>query len=93
MGYQHQGIPHTFYGISRVPPLYYHKSRFRYPTSSWLSRLQRSNLFTLIKSGLNQRNLKINSIVELNDVRDKARYRERSKNLFNSNYSLNVYGI
>ena len=42
----------------------------------------KSNLFMLIKNDLNQRNLKINSIAELNDVRDIARCRERWKNLF-----------
>ena len=42
----------------------------------------RSNLSTLIKNDLNQRNLKINSIAELNDVTDIATCRERWKNLF-----------
>ena len=42
----------------------------------------RSNLFTLIKNDLNQRNLKMNSIAELNDIREIARCRERWKNLF-----------
>ena len=42
----------------------------------------RNNLFTLIKNDLNQRNLIINRIAELNDVRDIDRCRERWKNLF-----------
>ena len=41
----------------------------------------RSNFFVLKKNDLNQRN-KINSIAELNDVRDIARCKERWKNLF-----------
>ena len=32
----------------------------------------RSNLFTLIKNNLNQQNLRMNSIAELNNVRDTA---------------------
>ena len=42
----------------------------------------RSNLLTLKKNDLNQRNLKMNSIAELNDIREIARCRERWKNLF-----------
>ena len=45
-------------------------------------RRSRSDLFTLIKNDLSKRNLRINSITKLNDVRDIARSREHSKNLF-----------
>ena len=51
----------------------------------------KSNLFTLIKNDLNQQNLKINSIAELNDVRDIARCRERWKNLFQLQFAFLRY--
>ena len=51
----------------------------------------RSNLFTLIKNDLHQRNLKINSISELNIVRDVARCRERWKNLFKLQFTFIRY--
>ncbi len=43
----------------------------------------RSNLFTLIKKDMMQRNLKPNNIEDLNDLRDISRCRERWKTYSN----------